>query len=255
MLSSPIDLPGMPFEYNSESPTPLDPYGLTIHGIAAYPSAALEYMSGQLHLAVEGVDVPDHYIRKSEQEIHTQHAHRMNKNDESLQRWKESAKKADTLISREVAEGIMQIRAGISRVYPAVSLLSKVPEMEAIEIFKATRPYCIQHFLGAKAMLYKSLKDIEKRPDTHASFDFDAAPSKDPLFDRELATVITKTKLGEIVLNGVVMEVMSRESAQMFEASATPENMESWPLKSVPFEINATPINVTSYIRVKRSID
>ncbi len=250
VLNQELDLPGMPFEYNSTSPTPLDPNRLTIHGMATYPMIGLEFMEGELHLATDGLDIPNVYVQFSAKEIQKQHSHRMEKNAEAMQHWRDYADTNNTTISREEAEGIMQLRAGVARVMPAVKLLSRVPEIGAIEVFKATRPFCIQRHLGARATLIGSVRSVGDAADT-AEITLDAPPYRF-FIDPDLGTIITKTNLGKITLNGVSIESITRESFQGVDINNASDNLEHMKRTLGPVEIALVPIDITSYIRVKQ---
>lgn len=249
VLSQGLSLPGMPFEYNTTSPTPLDPEQLMIHSIASYPGAAMQYMAQQLDVATEGLDIPEKYIHFSEAEITKQHEHRMHKNIEAMDRWRRYAEKNDITVSREEAEGIMQIRAGISQFTPIAKLLSRVPEIEAIEAFKATRPFCIRRHLGARVALLTALRAVGDSADK-AEISPDASPYRF-FVDPEHATIITKTKFGEIALNGVSLEIIGRESFQGVDMNDTSETLEYMKREIGPAEVALVPIDITSYIRVK----
>ncbi len=250
VLEKNLDLSGMPFEYNSTSPTPLDPNRLTIHGTANYPMIALEFMEGELHLATAGLDVSDAHVRFSAMEIQKQHSHRMEKNAEAMQRWRNQAQASNTMVSRQEAEGIMQLRAGVAQAMPAVKLLSRNPDMGAIEVLKATRPFCNRRHLGARATLINMVRSVGDAADV-AELTLDASPYRF-FIDPDLGTIITKTNLGEVTIDGVVTEFIGRESFQGFDVNNIADNLEHTQRTLGPVEVALVPIDITSYIRVKQ---
>lgn len=247
----PLSLSRMPFEFNSLSPTPLDPYNLDIHGLA-YAPAALEYMRGALVLATEGLEDSNlQQVKQAEAEIEYQHRHRIQKNDQAMQQWREQAAKdpRGKLLSRDDAEGVLQVRAGISRPSAILELISRNPQMGGIEIAKATRPFCISsHILAREALK----RELDRSKHVTLATGTEASPYRFAIDEHNLA-LITKTRLGVASLNGAGLEIVTRESGIIYNPAATeriPEAM-SRSVRGVDFDI--APLDVTSYVRVKSS--
>lgn len=239
----------MPFEYRPSSPTPLDPGELIVHGVAGYPGVAYEHMSGVLYEATKDLEIPEEYIALSEKELHRNHAHRMRQNTASMQRWRDIARGNDVMLTHDEAEGVMQLRSGTAKLFPAVELLSREPEMGSIEVFKSTLPYCIERYRDSIDLLMEMLvllgkkgvqiTQLEDRPYGMA-------------IDEEHGTIITKTVVARAVVgNGPTLEAVRRDSFQLAPHGVFPERAEFITQKMGDQIIDRTPLAVSSYFRVK----
>lgn len=249
----PLNLSRMPFEINTMSPTPLDPHNVKVHGID-YEAASLEYIEASLHVATESL-AKSHptQIKNAEGEIEYQHRHRMLKNDEAMQRWREAAATdpSDKQLTHAEAEGVLQVRSGTSRIGAAVKLLARNPEMGAIEISKATRPFCMVSYMLAKTALACSIKSVAGNVgiDMTVVEGRDAAPYRH-ILDEHHQAFITKSRLAQATIDGVELEIVGRESGLLYNPSVTPVIPESLHKKIAGMDLAIVPIDMTSYVRV-----
>lgn len=258
VLDLPLVLHRMPSDYNSLSPTPLDPYRLRI-GFAAYSGAALDYMRGQLYQATEDLHADHHSeVNRAEDEILHQHTDRMEKNDSALSRLRDAAASDDdrrTKLSVEQAEGIMQIRAGIGRIGAMLALLDRYPVLESIELSKATRPFCMEAFCAARSSFISSLRSMESAGhygvhgvnDRYNPYRFNIDPAH--------GAVITKAKLADADPGNTPLEVISRESSILYDTSSAGVVPESSTANIAGIKAGVIPLDVTNYGRVKRLDD
>lgn len=251
VLDLPINLNAMPFDFNRFSPTPLDPDNVQAHG-AAYPKVALDYMMSELDRS-SSKHLPWHrqYLRQlAEAEIEFQHAHRIDKNAETMRRWREyAASHPDIVLPHEDAEGVMQVRAGIAKTRAIGELAVRNPETlgKGIEILKSTNPFCFQAHIEARETLRDRIKPI---PGTLLN-DEDVAPYKFDI-DEHNHALITKTIIGTVAVRGVTLEVVTRESGIMFDSKRDDEKIESMYVNITGHEFALAPLDITSYIRVAR---
>lgn len=239
----------MPHDVNTISPTPLDPYSLSVNGIR-YEAFAREYMLGQLYRSTENLGSSNQMqIKQAEAEIIYQHRHRMAKNTEAMDRWKDKAATIGdgSLLSHEEAEGIMQVRAGVASITAMTELLARNPTMGGIEIAKATRPFCrVAHTLAQSALTAAFQKP-------HAKIEFILDKSAKPYrfsIDEHNKALITKTRMGITALSDVDMELIARDSSILYNREYTEQIPEavSGNMNGIP--IDSIPLDTTVYLRV-----
>ena len=250
VLNTPVSLSKSPFEYNSLSPTPLDPDGLRIHGLP-YAPQALDHLHMRLSRATAGLEKTNpHQVRNAEAEITFQHDHRMQKNAKAMDMWRNEAAKDPTskLLSHADAEGIVQVRAGIARPRALIELIARNPTMGGVEIAKATRPFCMQaHVLARNALM----RELNESPYLTITGN-DEKPYR-AIIDEHNVTLITKTKIADVALRGVEIEVVSRESGVLYNPDSTPAIPESMTPSFNGLTVHVAPLDITSYARVKSS--
>lgn len=253
-LDLPLHLTRMPHEINSLSPTPLDPYALKVAG-ADYDEAALKYM---LHSFDELVE--DHSqshssdIERAQLEIDYQHFHRMKKNDEAMRRWREIAATEPTeqLLSHAEAEGVMQVRAGVSKIGAIILLLANYPEIGAIETSKATRPFCVHAHEIAKGALSAELDQLAANAEFSTVVDNVAKPYRSSI-DEHHGAFISKHLLATSDVGGIDIEIVGRESGLLYDPRVNGTTLPESQKKSFgPInDIEMLPIDMTSYARVR----
>lgn len=252
-LDMPINLTRMPYEINTISPTPLDPHNVTVHGIE-YEAASLEFMQASLYMATRSLqDSHPQQLANAAGEIEHQHRHRMHKNDEAMRRWREIAAKnpSDKRLTHAEAEGILQVRAGVSRIGAVVRLLARNPEMEAIELTKATRPFCTVAHILAKQALKSSIKSFASgsNVDMVVADERDAVPYRF-VIDEHNHAFITKARLASAVIDGTELEIVSRESGLIYNPSKVEPIPESQFKTLGGVDVAIVPLDTTSYVRV-----
>lgn len=248
VLDRPIHLDVKPFEVDSTSPTPLDPSHVFIHGVD-YARVAIHEMQQRAHLqAPENVS-----LRLAETvlyEIAEQHSLRMQKNEEAFDRLRETAAQDfhDHMLTHAEAEGIMQVRAGVSRAAPIVKLLEKHPEIEAIEISKATRPYCSEQFRRARNYIAVSLGSLAAGSDMQVTM-IDGDPYRH-IVEEDSGVIVAKSIVAELS-NHTELEVVRRDSfAGVDEGVYDGEAIQG---QIGPIALSLVPIDTTNYVRVKAS--
>ena len=252
VLNMPIDLNDMPSSRNAISPTPLDPYELRVHGIG-YPNVALEYMRSELLRNTEQLtSYNTEQIKDAEAEIEYQHKHRMEKNHSTMQDWREKAATNPTgrMLSLEDAEGVLQVRAGVSRPSAPIELLARNPEIGGIEIAKATRPFCLEAHILSREALRSRLASLRYMTATNH---VEARPYRYSI-DEHNHALITKTRLAAGALHGTDLEVVTRESGILYDPLCTPEIPESMERKFGRITVHVAPLDITSYVRVRKSV-
>ncbi len=246
VLELPLDLNAMPFEYNPNSPTPLDPYNVRVHGMG-YAAVSLEFMLGELTRNTDNLtDAHQEQIEQAEAEIVHQHDHRIQKNAEAMDRWREYASSGMTKhLSREEAEGVMQVRAGISRPAAVLELISRNPSMGGIEIAKATRPFCLGSHIVARTVLKK---DLARTPGVSLVNEEDARPYRFAIDQHNMA-LITKTEIGVATINDQKLEIVTRESGVLYDPQSVQRIPESIYSKIGGSSFALAPLDITSYVR------
>lgn len=253
VLSMPLNLSRMPFEVNTMSPTPLDPHNITVHGIG-YPAAANEFVQANLFMATESLRVTHpKEVQNVEGEIEYQHRHRMQKNDQAMERWREKAatEAPSQKLTHAEAEGVLQVRAGTSRIGAAMKLLARNPEMGAIEISKATRPFCTVAYMLAKSAMMNTIDSFTENGgvDTILTDGKDASPYRH-IIDGHHQAFITKSRLAHARVEGVDMEIVGRESGLLYNPTITPPIPEAQHKKIGGMALAIVPIDLTSYVRI-----
>lgn len=255
-LNMPLSMDRMPFEVNTLLPTPLDPFSLKVLGGLSYVEAAQEYMIGQLyHNAGELSNTHEDILMHAEHEIDFQHRHRMQKNTEAMDKWRESASTSPSsnALSHREAEGIMQVRAGIAQPNAIIELLARNPEMDGIEIAKATRPLCFNAFMVAKDALYSKLKVLNSRSQLTINLGSEVYPrSYRSNIDPDNQSLTAKAKLGVASMYGVELELITRDSSILYHPDQTPSMPEAVPVSFGPNTVETVPIDTTAYVRIKR---
>gem|GEM_PF-2517904 len=232
------------------SPTPLDPYNITVHGVE-YESAALEYMQAELYLATKDlVGTHPRQLENAEGEIEFQHRHRSQKNDEAMTRWREAAATdpGRTVLSHAEAEGVLQVRAGMSKMGAVVRLLARNPEMGAIEISKATRPFCGVAYQLARSATLASIVTFSESSGTDLIFS-DTPPYRS-IVDERHSALILKSSIALASVDGVDLEIKGRESAIVYNPVAVPAIPEAQVKLIAGTEVAMVPIDITSYVSV-----
>lgn len=253
-LELPLHLSRMPHEINSLSPTPLDPHSLKING-RSYEGLGLDYMDDQLRAATAGLST-DHgsKIMRASHEIEYQHTHRMKKNHEAMQRWREQAATSphEQRLTHAEAEGVMQVRAGVSKIGAILLLLARNPDIGAVEISKATRPFCTTAHTMAKLVLIGELNQLAASEQQDIETDANAVPYRSTI-DAHHGAFITKSLLGTVDAGGVELEIVGRESGLLCKPGESSPIPELQTKNFGPHEIGIVPIDMTSYARVKAS--
>ena len=251
----PLAMTEYPHDVNSISPTPLDPDNLTIAG-QPYMALALDHMIRGLYDNSHGTDVRQEDLKAIEAEIMTQHFERSSKNAKAMDRLRKHAIKPENnrVLSRDEAEGIMQMRAGVARITPALRLLARVPELEAVELSKATRPLCVGQYAVATWALDSAIRSLKasNRVDTTVMTGAEAVPYR-YILDEENGTIITKRRLASVALDGVNLEIICRDSYRGASRGGFDGSVEYLRSKIGPVEVDLTPISAISYARVTRS--
>lgn len=251
----PLEMEQPPYVFNSASPTPLDPDSLSI-ARQPYMTVALDHMMARLYRNTEGSDIRATDLKAVEGEIETQHFERSTRNAKTMDRLREYAAndKNNRKLSIEEAEGIMQLRAGVARVTPALSLLARVPELEAIELTKATRPLCLAQYTMARQALDSTARSLEANKKMSASVmdGVEATPYR-YIIDEEHGTIITKRRLASIAIDGVNLEIICRDSYRGSGRGSFGDSIEHVRAELGPAEVDLTPVSIISYARVAQS--
>ena len=253
-LEMPLSMSHLPFDIDTLSPTPLDPYALTVYGGVDYALAARSYMIDKLHSNTISIgDTHRVLIERAEQEILDQHFHRMQKNDEALRQWKEVAavRSSDKVLSHRDAEGVMQVRAGVAQPEAILQLLARNPSMGGIEVSKATRPFCFTAYGIAKKVLHDRLLKLEERVNGFsATHDMSPTPYRSSI-DQKNASLVVKSQIGQASLLGVELELINRESSVMYHPSEMDSVPENRSFNFGPHVVESSVIDSTTYVRVK----
>lgn len=245
-----INLESAPYEISTISPTPFDPYHLTVHGGMEYESDAVFYMNGSAH---------ETEPRETEKwaatvlgEIGTQHALRMDQNDDSFQRLKEivAEKPGGYTLDAQRAEGFMQVRAGIARCGTMLAFLDAFPGIKALEISKATRPYCPRRFSLALAYTARQLNSLTEG--TEFSVERINNGVHKTIAGDDKNVVVAKHVVAEIKGRNTTMEAVRRDSFIKVDPDEPYYELMEGELGSE--KVGLIPIDATTYARVK-SVD
>ncbi len=272
VMRSPLVLDKPPFKYHHLSPTPLDPHLLQIKGGPRYNEHALTYMVnaprqvGTSRFASDeqitswiayrlatvpkgnidslGSDVVDTTWLSVLSEIMAQHELKQHRNDAAVRLLFDDT----TPITRDEAEELMQIRAGIASPEVILRFFARHPELGGVELMKATRafqPELIQQarnkFLGMLATSSEAL-DIEF---------LDESPYRRIRIE-DPRIIVLKTRLATVAYNGMLMEVVMRDSGVILDQAQddlttsyiTCRDEEGHPL------VYVAPIAITAYARM-----
>lgn len=265
VLNKEIYLPKQPFEYNGISPTPLDPYNLKAQGMPYFEAAGVF-----MHLDVRdkalsaGLPVDSSIITAVSNEVDYQHLHRSQRNDESMGRFR---KKLRTPLTPYEAGMALRVRAALGASHEPGLLLSKVPEMEGVEGMKATRFLDRPAIEDANRMYIGDLmKAAHNNKGFHINRLYDLASAEQVswrnMYEADEAShtycfkdsvAVVKWVQMDMTINDVPIELVSRNSyvflpPEIYLDGVMP-NMIQLQNGNV---VNAQPIDVTKYFRVKK---
>lgn len=257
VLDLPLNLPLTPSSYNTTGPTPLDPERLSISGLP-YEVVATAALAQQLEknqtLPYKNSDAMQSNVERIRMEIQHQHEHRTKKNTESVGRLREYAATdpGHHILSHEYAEGVMQLRAGVARITPALTMLANFPALGAIELTKATRPLCVRQYNQARIALNSTIRSLlsNKSVITETQTTEATSPYRMVLDERHGA-VILKSVFAKAKIGNQTLEIIGRDSFIGINSGECDgfEHM-SCNFGDGSQRLDVLPIDVTSYARV-----
>lgn len=259
-----LSIPHQPFEYNSSSPTPGDPYALRIGRVAGalepdspfgigYKSAGQLFMEGMLEANAATVELDDKYLEPIAAEITAQHDHRVESNDLAMQTFKASFSEVN-VIDKPSAELIMRVRAGVGTVDEPARLIAARPTIGGLEAMKATRPFMKDELRFADVMFLRDLRLAsmqEKTPIRNLQI-FNNSPYRVSVIN-ESNIIVMKRLQASMDVGRQSLEVISRESYIGVPENEPLQNVNADLRKIGKAVVNLLPIDITKYYRIAKA--
>lgn len=247
VLHGDLEFDSMSYYENSISPTILDP-----DAIDGYKEFSYDIMLDRLHDINQVAQLPEPIYRQIAKEINFEHRMRCEKNAERIFRL-EAALQGYELLPAELAEIITRERIGTGSTFNAAELLSILPEVEGIEVMKATYPLNRAAMNDANNLYMKSMlrESFQYKGALQIPSDKGLLDTKEIDIDGDINTSrikVVKSIEASITLNDVEMELVGRRSYVDL-----PNEFHSLPRRTKGGQtLSWYPIASSKYLRLKR---